>query len=386
MLMFPVYFFYQLALAKGLIPALLAGYTGVVGVALLPVALLARYCYQQTITMIDRIFFTILIVWLLTAFAHFFVGNAVDNYELLSFSFTAIAVSFVYYTAALLAEPASGAMKTLVLVLLFAMVASVVATSQQVTFHSLRSEALTETDHVTSYQGFGTALFVTGAVAVSAASTALCRWSIYIGCLIALVINGARTEVVLFFVVIPFVLGVITLSTGRGVTQLLLVAGVLGGGCAVLFWGFQGFTPSDNRVIGLRFVDEDLSAIMRQDLNAAAVQSIHANPIVGEFGSYVDVFGGLGYAAHNLLSAWVDLGMLGFLLYIIALCVMTYVLIATAHYRHCVNSHEWKFAAICAVAVAIGFMISKGYYWPMFGLACGAVSRLIISVRATQTK
>ena len=58
-----------------------------------------------------------------------------------------------------------------------------------------------------------------------------------------------------------------------------------------------------------------------------ALNSIAADPIFGEYGSYY-VLGSAGKYAHNILSAWVDLGILGFslLVALLARLLINYVI------------------------------------------------------------
>ena len=54
-----------------------------------------------------------------------------------------------------------------------------------------------------------------------------------------------------------------------------------------------------------------------------AIESIKSNFFLGDYGSYVSNLG-IGMYSHNLLSAWVDLGLFGFVFYIL---ILVYIII-----------------------------------------------------------
>ena len=63
-------------------------------------------------------------------------------------------------------------------------------------------------------------------------------------------------------------------------------------------------------------IQEDASFIERSVFNRYGLSLIADNPLVGAYGMYVHLNGGGSYP-HNLLSAWVNLGILGFAFYLI---------------------------------------------------------------------
>ena len=63
----------------------------------------------------------------------------------------------------------------------------------------------------------------------------------------------------------------------------------------------------DNRTLELLDLSHSSSAGLRHQLTEQALASIGRHPLLGEYGNYEP-----GLYAHNLLSAWVDLGLLGF--------------------------------------------------------------------------
>ena len=64
----------------------------------------------------------------------------------------------------------------------------------------------------------------------------------------------------------------------------------------------------DNRILELLDLSHSTSANKRHHLTMHAVQTIKAHPFLGDYASYAP-----GYYSHNILSAWVDLGLFGFI-------------------------------------------------------------------------
>jgi hypothetical protein len=70
---------------------------------------------------------------------------------------------------------------------------------------------------------------------------------------------------------------------------------------------------ADNRILELLDLSQSTSANKRHHLTVYAMQTIAAHPILGDYASYKP-----GYYSHNVLSAWVDLGLFGFV-YLLAI-------------------------------------------------------------------
>ena len=74
----------------------------------------------------------------------------------------------------------------------------------------------------------------------------------------------------------------------------------------------------ENRVVDLLDIGSDTSNQARNELEQSAWESIVNNPVLGDYGGYT-AYAGIGGYSHNLLSAWVNLGLVGFSLYIIVI-------------------------------------------------------------------
>jgi len=107
-----------------------------------------------------------------------------------------------------------------------------------------------------------------------------------------------------------------------------------------------------------------------------ATLTIQDNPIFGDYGSYVQygTVKGIGSYAHNVASAWVNLGLLGFILYISAICIALYQVMKiffSRRYRDVVSTMTYVFS----IAIIISLLFSKNYSFMLFGLMVGLTSR-----------
>jgi hypothetical protein len=161
-----------------------------------------------------------------------------------------------------------------------------------------------------TYQGFARAFFYAFLVLAGHLERRLYRYVVYVVSLATLLVIGARSEFVAAFIV-PIVI-----EGALGHKRLAMAAGV----AALMVFAYVPLadlsdTESTARVHSLFELESDGSVRERSQLLSFAVDEIAGEPIMGDYGGYV-VLGGPGAYAHNALSAWVDLGLPGFLLFV----------------------------------------------------------------------
>ena len=117
------------------------------------------------------------------------------------------------------------------------------------------------------------------------------RFELVCALIIAIVVESFRLSTYVKFIVFMFFLFLL----------LLLLP--------MHFLGWGDFEVGQNRVFGLFNLSDDPSALKRIDLTSDAISSILSSPFLGDYASYEP-----GMFSHNILSAWVDFGFLGFLL------------------------------------------------------------------------
>ncbi|MFN3733718.1 hypothetical protein [Comamonas testosteroni] len=115
------------------------------------------------------------------------------------------------------------------------------------------------------------------------------------------------------------------------------------------------------RIFAVLFDGEDASQVSRSSLTSNAIKTISTHPFLGDFGSHE-----LGAYSHNLLSAWVDFGILGFA-YLLLIVIFPFFQLIKRFKRE--NSHVYILAISSFVALVISFALAKTYNYSMLSVA-----------------
>lgn len=221
---------------------------------------------------------------------------------------------------------------------------------------------------VASYQGFSRSAVMVLFILLASFSR---KWLLpaYLSGLSLLFLLSARSEFGGFLVA-----GFVVMFMRIGFSRFLLFAS------PAFFLGV--FMLSDvatefagtSRIFRLLDWKSDTSLEARIGLNSNAWQSIREHPFLGDYGSYV-ASGGIGDYAHNMLSAWVDFGLIGFIGFT-CLVFGSFVLSAGMAWRTRKSSTEANFAAGVAIFGLILALTAKSMFFPPFAAAWGAAAGL----------
>jgi hypothetical protein len=163
------------------------------------------------------------------------------------------------------------------------------------------------------YQGIGHALLVVSTCA-AVAQTRRNRTLLYFFTVIGLFYSGARSELVAFLVAAA----IIEFCYVRNISVMLVFSAMM----LTLFVAIVNIVElPEHRVFNLLRIGSDDSARERIAGISEAIETITKSPLLGNYASYTS-----GQYAHNIISAWVDLGLLGFVLLLIILVIPTWKL------------------------------------------------------------
>ncbi|MDB5909233.1 MAG: hypothetical protein JWP34_3347 [Massilia sp.] len=162
-----------------------------------------------------------------------------------------------------------------------------------------------------TYQGFARSYLVTIVPIIAYTRTLTLRALLYAVGAASLFLNSARSE----FAALLFAIPIIEFCFSR---QKLLYILVLASFAALVSMNFDLILAQlpDNRILELLDLSQSTSAMARHHLFVQAMQTISTNPIFGDYASYAP-----GHYAHNVMSAWVDLGIFGFV-YLLAILIL----------------------------------------------------------------
>lgn len=307
---FPGYFIYHYLVTVQILPPVLAGYSTPVGLLSLPV-LLALHAKArrdegprpthviETSLWVFLAYYAVVTFWVLST------RNTLASAD----AHPTVIAQFV--ALFLLAQYAPLQLKDARLLTLLISVMSVMVV------HNASNGGLLDatiavtfgiTNSMISYQGYAFAYFVCLAYLIPLLQDRpWWRLGLYVVACAALFLNGARSEFAVAFVAFGALEFLRARSKWRAIQGVLVALLVL----VATYFAFEE-TFQDYRIITIfTDFDEDISVQDRRRMLADGLETIWNHPLVGRMGSYP-----AGEYIHGILSAWVDLGALGFLLFL----------------------------------------------------------------------
>lgn len=368
LLLFPGFFLYHTAIGAGIMPAVLGGYFSPVGALLLPV--LASFYARDVVrggrfmTLMDYAFWSFLAYFFFVAALNVASGaeRAVFRHHLISmFHYTVVYLVFRQ------ADFTSDGFRRVALAFLLAMSAIVLAMSVDGIFYLKQLGDAEDSDSVATYQGFARSYFITLLVVVPFLRSLPLRIILYLLAGVTLYLNTARSELA----ALPLALIVIETARARNraaILLALLIAALL----LMLFLDPLAAMLPQTRSKELLDPSSSNSWEMRQFLFSHALSTISANPLLGDYGSYYALFGNAGSFAHNIVSAWVDLGLAGFLYLVCLLLLPMYFLLREVVRRRAQERPEELQLAFCLLCVTLLFVLtSKSFTYMVIAAALG---------------
>lgn len=374
-LLYPGFFFYHFLVATGGVPPFLGGFYGVVTGLMLPVLILffvyGVYRKHIRINRLDVVFFLLCLYCLLWACIYKVFGSDYQGGgDIFVHSISGVFIWMVNYI--LFRRVESIQRRGLLLLLLSGFWMLGVAWGNEVAggYIARNFADLSVQDVIASYQGFARSAVVLLFILMAWVAK---RWLMvvyYMG-LVLLFLLSARSEFVGFFVV-----GFVIVTMRLGVRKYLLLASpVFIFGFFVLLDAAYDFGRS-SRILGLMDLQADTSLANRMEMNSRALSSILEHPFIGDYGAYI-VGGGIGDYAHNMLSAWVDFGLIGFIAF-------SYLLLSAIHISTgAVRRNAFDDKALIGFSFALFGLIlaifAKSMFFPLFAAGWGASAGLLES-------
>lgn len=221
-----------------------------------------------------------------------------------------------------------------------------------------------DADALATYQGFSRSYLMTFLPVIAHTRSLPLRLALYASGAATLFINTARSE----FAALLFAIPIIELYFSRHKMVFIGIGVMLGLAVYAHMDEIVAALP-DNRILELLDLSQSTSANKRHHLTVYARHTIEAHPLLGDYASYAP-----GYYSHNVLSAWVDLGVFGFV-YLLALTTLPAVPMFFKEYlagrRRC--EFVLGFTLAC---VTLLLLISSHYFTDMLiGATLGAYAQ-----------
>ncbi len=291
-ILFPLFYLYHYGVSYGM-PAFLHGYTARAVLVCLPflsIAYWLSYKRASSAVAVDVLFFGFLIfqaLWLFLSSSYDQEGFITDSY----LGVLAIWTGF-YLLARLLALENRGAVAVFLLSQSVMLVVIVSETRSGVFTLAVEERTVT-------YQAFAIVYLLTTLLSLACIKSRILQWGQLITAFVALFLIGARSEwlALALFAFLYFAMA------ERPVTNMILLVGLF----VLLLASIQYLEVlPGSRFYDLVFSGASGTRVGREAADQLAIQTLSADPIVGAFAAYPP-----GGYAHNILSVWVDFGIIG---------------------------------------------------------------------------
>jgi hypothetical protein len=363
--LFPGFFFYHTMLGLGLMGAFLGGYFAPVSLlAAPPLLFFYAYLVRRRGGQLGRadLFFILYISYFLTVVGIQAAAGAnrviVGNHVL---GVLFITNMFLIFRLTDFSRPM---VRALSLLSLAAMSTIVFAYSVDGSFYLAPLGTSKNPESLATYQGFSRSYFVTCIVAIAFARERGLRVLLYCVAAPTLFVNTARSEFVALLCMMP----IVELYYARH----KLLMGLLFGALFLLLYLYLDrlveILPS-NRILELFDLSQSTSANKRHHLSVYALNTIEKFPVFGDYASYNP-----GFYSHNVLSAWVDTGLFGFL-FVLAILILPVTQMALRGFFQPQQSSIFILAFSLACSTLL--LLATAHYFTdmLIGASLGSYSR-----------
>lgn len=370
-LLLPGFFLYHSIVGQGWVPTFLGGYSTAMAALLLPLLallyakhLLASEQHRLPLDAWYAAFVAYYGAVLAIQYANGAHSHAVPEQFGIVFQFVTL---FMLSRLAPLGNPR---FQRSLLVLLMLMTGLIVSNADDGTFIVASLELYGVEENLANYQAYA---FVYSSVMLYVLAPMQKRWQrtlIYAICIPTLFLNGARTE---FIGVMLLVLVMEFIEARHKLVTLLVAAALVGIGIASLPLLAELYPESRTVFLFLDYSD-DISARERAQMLHDGWHTITENPWLGDFQSHAR-----GEHIHNGLSAWVDLGLIGFMAYVALILIPAFDLFALQRRHWRMPSYRLAFSMIFLSALFA--LTAKHYTHQLLPLALGIYGRFLVERR-----
>lgn len=308
--LFPAYFTYHWAAINDLIPLFFGGFINEVSALVCICFLIVFLCQRiqiRSLTSLDMLFLIFMIWFAFVILLNFFLMTAPG----VSKNHTA---AFLQISAVYLAVRYAGFDETqrVLMWMAFLLGLSVIWVAINSPIELL--VAGSDESSIANYQSLSRSFLLIFIFGISFIWMRVIRWAWYLFAVTVLFLLGARTELMGFFIFIA----VFELFSSTNPVRYFSIIAVIVMICVVTLYSSLSFLTElfpDNRVLYLLQLGvNDESVASRSVAQLAAWSAILDSPLLGDYGHYEKSFSA-GFYAHNWLGVWVDLGLLGLVIF-----------------------------------------------------------------------
>ena len=376
LLLFPAFFIYQQMLSQAQISAFLGGYYGIMSLILLIPLIFVFFYYLinqiKFFGFIDYFFIFLMFFIIIHALYHFSFGQLAGNSEMLEWSLQGVIFNLECYVLSKFSNFENPLFKKIILFLFIYICLIFLSNLDQ----GLRFIVNTGNESLVSYQGFARSIVIHAALLLFFFQSNLLRFFIILFAFWILFILGSRSETLIFFLSL---FSVFLINSLKSIKGIMLAFILISASLVILFLNISAVMLFIEKT---RFYEFITVGIFNSTSNQAralfletALEYIYETPIFGNYGVYLNHFGSIGTYPHNLISAWLNLGLFGFILYII---ILFKLMTSSLNNLLKQTSPFTTFAFYTSVFIVLSFIFSKSYLFMFFGIAVGSCSNIFL--------
>ncbi|WP_426101987.1 hypothetical protein [Massilia sp. TSP1-1-2] len=365
LLLFPGFFFYQTLLGLGMIRAYLGGYFSIVALAFtLPLVFFYYIALKRHRNFVSRfdLVHVMFIGYVVLVLVMNFVAGA--NPIIVQRYVQSLVFCVDLYIIFRLIDIHDKKFILMATASLAVMSAITIHFSINGFFYLQALNDAKDPDSLATYQGFARSYIYTFMIVISLTKFTSARLFLYGLAITTLFLNGARTEFSAMLLLVPLLEFYHTRHKLYLTLPLIFVAIQFAANAGAI----AALLP-ENRTLQLLDLSHSSSAVARDHLTSNALRTISQNPIFGDFASYPD-----GHYAHNILVAWVDFGLIGFLAFSAILLWAAFRLFSDGFFLKA-RSAEFVLACSFVCATILWVVAAKSIPDMSVGAALGAFAR-----------
>lgn len=191
------------------------------------------------------------------------------------------------------------------------------------------------------------------------------RVAVAVASTFVLLVLGSRSEFVAFFIIVGMLMVFLGIRDVRYVVWMLIGLSAM----VLVFLGAGEWLESSRQSTIAEF-DELRGWHKRIQTIEVAAGQVASSPVFGQWGGHISHWGGTGSYAHNALSAWVQFGLIGFLLYI-GLTIKASLACVGRVVFWGERSPIWLLALIVNCVTLFLMTITKSVFWELPPLGWG---------------
>lgn len=372
--LFPGFFLYHLGVAYDAIPAFAGGLFGYAALFLFPLFILTipKVWKQNRTSPYFWVLLSLMVYVSVLAFLHFSLGTShgvglatVQTLE------TVVLWGALFFVGFFLPWQSRFLQRSILLFaigLLLFLIFFVISTGSVM----LDARRVSSADGVATYQGFARSAVASGLFLFAVYAGIRAKAVVLIGSGFVLFLLGARSELFGFLASVSVLSLIYSLRSVRYLFGFSVAFIVL----TTAAWFSLDYLLM-SRQLQVLDIEASSSWIARMELQQIAVQQISENPLFGQFGGHI-ANGDVGSYAHNWLSAWVNFGLLGVILYLFLVCVAA-IRSGARVWGEKRGAIDWELSFLVNGLVLILVLVAKSVFWPLpalgWGLYLAAVAR-----------